>query len=233
MSLSVVIPVFNESSTLEEIVAKVCAQEVVGEVILVDDGSTDGSAELAEQLAQQHEKVQFLRHEKNLGKGGAVITGFQAATGEVILIQDADLEYDPAEYKKLVAPIQDGSADVVYGSRYLGRPTPSLFSYAFLHTLGNQAITWFSNRKTGLGLTDVETCYKTFRREVLQEILPTLKEQGFGIDPELTAKVARLGCRVLEVPVGYEGRKYSQGKKIRLRDAFIVLRCIRYYAKKD
>jgi glycosyltransferase involved in cell wall biosynthesis len=218
VKLSIVIPVYNEKSTIREIIRRV--QDVdVGmerEIVVVDDGSTDGTREILAGLASGQIKV--LLHEKNQGKGGALQTGFSAAEGDIILVQDADLEYDPREYPTLLAPILDGRADVVYGSRFLGGPHRVLF---FWHSVGNRLLTSFSNMVSNLNLTDMETCYKVFRREVLQKI--RLRSERFGFEPEITIKVAKLKYRVYEVPVSYAGRDYTEGKKIGWKDGLAAI----------
>jgi glycosyltransferase involved in cell wall biosynthesis len=218
MKLSVVIPVYNEKSTIEEIIRRV--QEVdVGmdkEIVAVDDGSTDGTRDILRRLAS--EKIRIFLHEKNTGKGGALQTGFSEAHGDIVVVQDADLEYDPQEYPKLLEPILDGRADVVYGSRFLGGTHRVLY---FWHSVGNRMLTMLSNMVSNLNLTDMETCYKVFRREVLQKI--RLKSGRFGIEPEITIKVAKLKCRVYEVPISYAGRDYSEGKKIGWKDGVAAL----------
>ncbi len=213
MKLTVVIPVFNEKNTIQEILRRVQTVEVGidKEIIIVDDGSTDGTREILQQLASPAIKV--ILHEKNAGKGGALQTGFSSAEGDIVLIQDADLEYDPREYPVLLEPILDGRADVVYGSRFLGGPHRVLY---FWHYVGNKTLTTFSNMLCNLNLTDMETCYKVFRREILQKI--SLKSKRFGVEPEITAKVAKLKCRIYEVPISYSGRDYAQGKKIGWKD---------------
>jgi glycosyltransferase involved in cell wall biosynthesis len=216
--LSVVIPVFNEKDTIEEILRRVQAVDVglEKEIIVVDDGSTDGTRDTLKSLGSPQVKI-FL-HEKNTGKGGALRTGFAQAGGDIILIQDADLEYDPREYPKLLEPILDGRADVVYGSRFLGGPHRVLF---FWHYVANRFLTTFSNMLCNLNLTDMETCYKVFRREVAQKI--DLKSKRFGCEPEITAKVAKQKCRVYEVPISYSGRDYAEGKKIGWKDGLAAL----------
>jgi len=218
MKLSVVIPVFNEKSTVEEIVRRVQAVDVglEKEIVAVDDASTDGTCEILQGLAA--DGIRVIRHEKNQGKGGALRTGFAAARGDVVLVQDADLEYDPREYPALLEPILEGRADVVYGSRFLGGPHRVLY---FWHSVGNRLLTTFCNMASNLNLTDMETCYKVFRREVLEKV--RLKSRRFGIEPEITIKVAKLGCRVYEVPISYAGRDYSEGKKIGWKDGFAAL----------
>ena len=224
MLLSVVIPVYNEAETVERIVAHVLAEPTEKEVIVVDDGSTDGSAEALGALAEAGD-VQLLRHEHNRGKGAALRTGIEAATGEVVLVQDADLEYDPADYPKLLKPILDGKADVVYGSRFAGGQSHRVLYY--WHSVGNRVITMLSNMFTNLNLTDMEVCYKVFRRDVLDRI--TLREDRFGFEPEITAKVSHLGCRIYEVGISYAGRTYEEGKKVGWRDGVRAIWCVIKY----
>jgi len=218
LKLSIVIPVFNEKNTIEEILRRVQAVDVglEKEIIIVDDGSTDGTREILPKLASAQTKV-FL-HGQNTGKGGALQTGFSHAEGDIVLVQDADLEYDPREYPTLLEPILDGRADVVYGSRFLGGPHRVLF---FWHYVGNRMLTTFSNMLCNLNLTDMETCYKVFRREIAQRI--EIKSKRFGCEPEITAKVAKQKCRVYEVPISYSGRDYAEGKKIGWKDGFAAL----------
>jgi len=218
--LSVIIPVYNEIATLERICAQVRAVATDKEIILIDDGSTDGSREWLRKLetSTTDDRVRCLFHERNRGKTASLRTGIAAACGQVIIIQDADLEYDPAEYPRLLQPIIDGRADVVYGSRFLGAPHRVLL---FWHTVGNKLLTLLSNMLTNLNLTDMETCYKAFRAEVLNAI--PLSSEGFGFEPEITAKVARMRCRIFEVPISYNGRQYSEGKKITWRDGFLAI----------
>jgi len=213
MKLSVVIPVYNEKNTIEEIISRVQAVDVgiKKEIILVDDCSNDGTREILEKLTQDNIKVYF--HSKNQGKGASLQTGFSKVEGDIILIQDADLEYDPREYSKLLEPILDGRADAVYGSRFLGGPHRVLF---FWHYVGNKILTTLSNITSNLNLTDMETCYKVFKREILDKI--TLKSKRFGIEPEITIKLAKMKCRIYEVPISYSGRDYSEGKKIGWKD---------------
>jgi glycosyltransferase involved in cell wall biosynthesis len=226
--LSVVIPVYNEARTVEELVRRVRRSGVACQIILVDDGSTDGSRELVESWRGQPDLTVIL-HETNQGKGAALKTGFAAATGDVVVIQDADLEYDPAEYLKLIQPIVEGQADVVFGSRFTGDSQRVLY---FWHYLGNRLLTLLSNAFTNLNLTDMETCYKAFRIDVIRRIAPTLRERRFGIEPELTAKVARLpGVRIYERPISYAGRTYSEGKKITWRDGLRALWCVVRYCR--
>jgi glycosyltransferase involved in cell wall biosynthesis len=214
MKLSVVIPCYNEIETIAEIVRRVKAAPVASmEIIVVDDCSTDGSRELIrDEIEARVDRVIY--HEVNQGKGAALRSGFQAATGDVVVVQDADLEYNPKEYPQLMEPIVDGNADVVFGSRFMGGQ-PHRVVY-FWHMVGNRFLTLISNMLTNINLTDMETCYKMFRREVIQSI--TLEEDRFGFEPEITAKVARMRCRIYEVGISYYGRTYEQGKKIGWRD---------------
>jgi len=216
--LNVVIPVYNERATVREIVRRVRAADIgfPKEIIVVDDGSTDGTRE--ELAGLEAPDLRILLHDRNRGKGAALRTGFAAATGDIVLVQDADLEYDPAEYPKLLGPILDGRADVVYGSRFLGEPHRVLF---FWHAVGNRILTTLSNMVTNLNLTDMETCYKAFRREILARI--RLKSDRFGFEPEVTVKAAKLHCRIYEVPISYSGRDYAEGKKIGWRDGLAAL----------
>jgi glycosyltransferase involved in cell wall biosynthesis len=218
MKLSVIVPVYNERKTIEEIVRRVRAVELdlEKEIIVVDDGSTDGTREVLQSLDLPGVKVIF--HEKNRGKGAALRTGFAEAGGDVILVQDADLEYDPREYPRLLEPILDGRADAVYGSRFLGGPHRVLY---FWHYVGNRFLTTFSNMLSNLNLTDMETCYKVFRSDVLRKI--RLKSPRFGFEPEITVKLAKLHCRIYEVPVSYSGRDYAEGKKIGWKDGLAAL----------
>ncbi len=221
MKISVVIPVYNEVKTVDEIVSRVQAVELEKEIIIVDDGSTDGTQELLKEIGEPKENLKVLYHNRNQGKGAALRTGFDAVTGDVVIIQDSDLEYDPREYKKLLEPILDGRADVVYGSRFLGGPHRVLF---FWHYVGNKFITLLSNALTNLNLTDMETGYKVFRRQILKDI--TLKSNRFGFEPEFTVKVAKKGFRIYEVPISYSGRTYSEGKKITWRDGIVAILAI-------
>lgn len=228
--LSIVIPVYNEEKTLEEIVHQVLAVPLPSmdrEVILVDDCSRDGTARIMQELREKHpESINVQRHDTNRGKGAALQTGFQHATGDIVIVQDADLEYDPQDYPLLIGPILANKADVVYGSRFMGG-APHRVLY-FWHRVGNAFLTLVSNMFTNLDLTDMETCYKAFRGDVIRRI--QLKENGFGCEPEMTAKVARLGCRVYEVGISYAGRTYAEGKKIGWRDGFRALWCIVRYS---
>ena len=213
MKLSIVIPVYNEKNTLGEIVKRVSATPFEKEIILVDDYSTDGSREIIHEL-ENGSDIRAFYHEKNMGKGAALKTGFRNATGDIVIIQDADLEYDPSEYDKLTQPILQDKADVVYGSRFMGGPRRVLY---FWHSVANTFLTLFSNMMTNLNLTDMETGYKVFRRDVVEKI--TIKSNRFGVEPEITAKIARLGVRVYDIPISYSGRQYSEGKKIGWKDA--------------
>jgi glycosyltransferase involved in cell wall biosynthesis len=230
--LSVVIPVYNEERWLAELVRRVQAVPMPKEIVLVNDKSTDGTPAILDQLQRQYDNVRVFHQPVNMGKGAALREGFKHCTGDVVVIQDADWEYDPAEYPKLVQPILDGKADVVFGSRFRGDSNRVLY---FWHSLANWGLTTLSNMFTDLNLTDMETCYKVFKREVIQGM--DLKSDRFGFEPEVTAKVARKvngrqQWRVYEVPISYSGRTYEEGKKIGLKDAFNALYCIiRYWAK--
>ena len=229
--LSIIIPIYNERATLAELVTRVLATPFEKQIILVNDKSTDGSAEIADNLAHKHPSILVIHQPRNAGKGAALRAGFAAATGDIVLIQDADLEYDPAEYPNLVEPILNGKADVVFGSRFIGgEPHRVLY---FWHSVGNRLITLFSNALTNLNLTDIECCYKVFKRSIIQSF--TIEEDSFGIEPELTAKVAKHRdaagepLRVFEVGVSYSGRTYAQGKKITWPDGLRALWCIFKY----
>ncbi len=216
--LSVVIPVYNERDFVAELVSRVQAQDYRMEILLIDDGSTDGSREIIAGLAEQNQEVQVLLHDHNQGKGAALRTGFQAASGDIILIQDADLEYDPRDYGKLLEPLLDGRADVVFGSRFLGGPHRVL---NYHHYLANRFLTMLSNILTGLNLTDMETCYKAFRRDIISDM--PLRQDRFGFEPEFTARIAARHLRVYEVPISYSGRDYAEGKKITWKDGVAAL----------
>ncbi|HID75747.1 MAG TPA: glycosyltransferase family 2 protein [Planctomycetaceae bacterium] len=218
--ISVVVPVYNEARTLREIVRRIRAVELPKQIILVDDGSTDGSREVLAEMEADADLL-ILYHDRNRGKGAALRTGFAHATGDVVIVQDADLEYDPAQYPLLIQPIVEGVADVVYGSRFVSEG-PHRVLY-FWHAVANRLLTTVSNMFTDLNLTDVETCYKVFRREVIQAIAPTLRENRFGVEIEITAKVARRKYRVYELGITYFGRTYNEGKKIGFRDAVRAL----------
>jgi len=224
--LSVVIPIYNEAQTLRSLVARVREVPIPCEIILVDDGSTDGTREILEGF-QGQPRTTVLLHPQNRGKGAAIRTGFARANGDVVVIQDADLEYDPSEFPLLLLPILDGEADVVYGSRFSSR---SRRVPKYWHSTINRAITLFSNMSTNLKLTDVETCYKLIRRDVLEKVLPSLREDRFGIEIELTAKLAKLkGVRFHERPISYKPRTQDEGKKIGWRDGIQALWCILKY----
>mgnify|MGYP002654342161 CR=1 FL=1 len=235
-TLSVLIPVYNERHTLIEIIERVRAVEIPKEIVLVDDGSTDGTRDLMKTLENRWPDVHIFYHEKNKGKGAAIRTAIAQATGDFLVVQDADLEYDPREYFVLLEPMLDGRADVVFGSRFLGGgPHRVCF---FWHRVANQWLTTLSNMTTNLNLTDMEVCYKVFKREIIQSV--TLRCNRFDFEPEVTAKVARWRdpedghrCRIYEVPISYSGRDYSEGKKIGLKDAFQAVYTILKYAIRD
>lgn len=228
MKISIVIPVYNEMATLDEIIRQVLAVDVgmERELVLVDDCSRDGSRDKLQKIKEEHPDWKVIFHDFNRGKGAALHSGFAAATGDIILIQDADLEYDPKDYPKLLGPILDGHADVVYGSRFIGGG-PHRVVY-FWHSLGNRLLTLLSNMMTDINLTDMEVCYKVFRREVLDSI--TLLEERFGFEVEATAKIARgKRWRIYEVPISYYGRSYAEGKKITWKDGVRAMWCIIKY----
>lgn len=229
MKLSIVIPIYNESATLEKLVAKVAEAPACGldkQLVLVDDCSLDGTRDILKRLEAEHPDWVFAYHEANQGKGAALRTGFGSATGDIVLIQDADLEYDPKDYPTLLAPILEGHADVVFGSRFQGGGAHRVVYY--WHSLGNRFLTFLSNMVTDINLTDMEVCYKVFRKEVLEGI--TIEEDRFGFEPEITAKVAKSKrWRIYEVPISYYGRGYAEGKKIGWRDGFRAIYCILKY----
>jgi len=221
MRVSVVIPVYNEAETILQILKKVKEASFDKEIIVVDDASTDGTHQLLEKFA---EGINVLFHEVNQGKGAAIRTAIPHISGDIVIIQDADLEYDPSEYPRLMAPILEGKADVVYGSRFLGGPHRVLL---FWHSVGNRIVTNLSNMLTNLNLTDMETGYKVFRAEVLKRI--KIESNRFGFEPEITAKIAQMGCRIYEIPISYWGRDYSEGKKINWRDGIAAIYWILRY----
>jgi glycosyltransferase involved in cell wall biosynthesis len=222
--LSVVMPCYNEAPTVDKIVSAVLASPLVGELIIVDDCSTDGTDEVLECLSDA--RVRITRHADNLGKGAALRTGFSLASLPYVIVQDADLEYDPSEYPLMIGPLLDGKADVVYGSRFAGGG-PHRVLY-FWHYVGNKLLTTASNMATNLNLTDMETCFKAFRLDALRQI--TIEENRFGVEPEITAKVARLGLSVYEVGITYDGRTYAEGKKIGWRDGVKAMFCVAAYS---
>jgi glycosyltransferase involved in cell wall biosynthesis len=223
MKISVVIPVYNERETIRELHRQVLAVDLEKEIVLVDDFSTDGTRDIVRGLADDTTRV--VLHDRNRGKGAALRTGFQHVTGDIVIIQDADLEYDPSQYPKLIQPILEKKADVVYGSRFVtGDYRRVLF---FWHMIGNKCLTLLSNMLTNLNISDMETCYKVFRREILDKI--TIEEDRFGFEPEITAKISRMHLKIYEVGISYAGRTYDEGKKISWKDGMSALRCILKY----
>lgn len=226
MKLSVIMPVYNEQATLRQVVERVLAVPLEIELIGIDDGSTDNSREILAQLQAEHAQLRVVLQPRNMGKGAALHRGIQEATGDFLIIQDADLEYDPSEYTVLLEPLLEGRADVVYGSRFLSsRPHRVLY---FWHFVGNWILTLLSNALTNINLSDMETCYKAFRREVIQSI--PLQEKRFGFEPEITVKIAKRKLRIYEVGISYWGRTYEEGKKINWKDGFRALWCLLKYS---
>jgi glycosyltransferase involved in cell wall biosynthesis len=222
--VTVVIPVYNERDTILDLLDRVRAVGVASQLVVVEDFSTDGTRELLQSLPPTPD-LTIVFHDRNRGKGAGLRSGFAAATGDIVIIQDADLEYDPREYPKLLQPILEGRADVVYGSRFAGGDSHRVLY--FWHSIGNRALTLMSNAFTNLNLTDMETCYKVFRREILQQV--TVEEDRFGFEPEITGKVAALRCRIYEVGISYSGRTYEEGKKITWKDGVRAIWCILKY----
>jgi glycosyltransferase involved in cell wall biosynthesis len=222
--LSVIIPVYNERYTVRELVRRVVAVDVSKEILMVDDGSTDGTADIVKSIAARYPEVRAFQQPRNQGKGAAIRRGIEEATGEFLIIQDADLEYDPSEYPLLLKPLLSGEADVVYGSRFVAG---SRRVHLFWHSVANKGLTLLANVLANLNLTDMETCYKAFRREVLADLV--IEEDRFGFEPEITAKVAKLKVRIYEVGVSYEGRTYAEGKKIGWRDGLHAVWCLLKY----
>jgi glycosyltransferase involved in cell wall biosynthesis len=224
--LGVVVPVFNEAKTIKSVIGTVLAQPLVKEVVVVDDGSSDGTWDVLKTIPQEDSRVKVFQHTVNQGKGAALRTGFEKVTAPVVIVQDADLEYDPAEYWGLVMPICNGKADVVFGSRFQGAGAHRVLYY--WHSFGNRVLTMLSNMCTNINLTDMETGFKAFKREIIQQV--KIEENRFGFEPEITAKVSKIkGVRIYEVPISYHGRTYAEGKKINWRDGVSALRCIVKY----
>lgn len=226
--LSVVVPVYNERATLRAVIERVLGLPLNIELICIDDGSKDGSVEILKELAGQHPQIRFFEQPRNMGKGAALRRGIAEATGDYVIVQDADLEYDPEDYHHLLEPLVAGKADVVYGSRFMGA-APHRVLY-FWHSVGNWLLTLLSNCLTNINLTDMETCYKMFRREVIQSI--PIEEDRFGFEPEITVKIARRNLRIYEVGISYWGRTYEEGKKIGWKDGFRALYCLVKYSLK-
>jgi len=223
-TLSIIIPCYNEINTINQLIKKVKSSNIKSkQIIIIDNCSNDGTREYLSHL--EDESLTIVFNERNLGKGGSLAKGFALATGDITIIQDADLEYDPSEYEKLIAPILDGKADVVYGSRFMGE-APHRVLY-FWHRVGNGFLTLLSNILTDINLTDMETCYKVFRTNIIKSI--EIKEKGFGFEPEVTAKIARLNCRIYEVGISYFGRTYEEGKKVGWKDGLVAIWCILKY----
>jgi glycosyltransferase involved in cell wall biosynthesis len=229
MKLSVVMPVYNEQATLRQVIERVLSVDIDIELICVDDGSQDGSRELLGELQQHYPQMKVFLQPQNRGKGAALRRGIQEATGTYVIVQDADLEYDPKDYQLLLSPLESGQADVVYGSRFLGSAPHRVLYY--WHSVGNWFLTQLSNMLTNLNMTDMETCYKIFRREVIQSI--PIEENRFGFEPEITVKIAKRKLRVYEVGISYWGRTYAEGKKIGWKDGFRALWCLLKYSIKE
>jgi glycosyltransferase involved in cell wall biosynthesis len=229
MKLSVVMPVYNEQATLQEVVAQVLAVPLEIELLCVDDGSTDNSREILSNLQAAYPQLRVLLQPRNMGKGAALRRGIQEATGDYVIIQDADLEYDPTEYPQLLAPLIQGKADVVYGSRFIGGGSHRVLY--FWHSVGNSILTLLSNIATNMNMTDMETCYKVFRREIIQSI--PIEENRFGFEPEITVKVAKRRLRIYEVGISYWGRTYEEGKKIGWKDGIRAVWCLLKYSLKE
>ena len=225
-TVSIIMPVFNEHSTVAEVIATVLSQPAVAELIIVNDASSDGTRDVLEALKESDPRIRVFHHNLNLGKGAALRTGIGHATADIVIIQDADLEYDPTEYPILLGPILRGKADAVFGSRFIGSQEHRVLY--FWHSLGNKFLTLLSNMCTNLNLTDMETCYKAVRREIIQSI--PIKENRFGFEPEITAKLAKKGARIYEVAVSYHGRTYAEGKKINWKDGVQAIWCILKYS---
>tara|TARA_B110000211_G_scaffold231795_1_gene294100 strand:- start:495 stop:1187 length:693 start_codon:yes stop_codon:yes gene_type:complete len=226
MKLSIIIPCFNEEKTIEQIVNKVLKFKTLEkEILIIDDCSVDNSREIIKKISNLNTSVKYFFQDKNLGKGSAIRKGFEVATGDILLIQDADLEYDPSDYDKLILPFLEADADVVYGSRFLGGKYVRL--HFFWHYVANKILTLITNIVTNLNMTDMETGYKLFKKKTIESI--TLKENSFSIEPEITVKLAKKGYSFYEVPISYNGRSYQEGKKITLKDAFIAIYCIIKY----
>ncbi len=221
-TLTIVVPAYNERKTIDRVLEELVALPIEKQIVVVDDGSSDGTRERLQSWSS-HKEIEVFLHASNQGKGAALQTGFRMASGNIIIVQDADLEYSPSDILRVVQPILDGQADVVYGSRYLN----SQLEGSRIHRLGNQFLTWFSNLWTGQKLTDMETCYKAFRRDVLRKI--SIQQNRFGFEPEITAKIAKQGIRIAEVPIQYQARTWSEGKKIGVKDLFNTLYCIVRY----